>query len=69
MNISFKLEKKQDKAGQLVDTIVKYIDNKEDEEWCTIPDLDRLFDSCVSRWGSNWDLNKLVTCVNECEFD
>lgn len=69
----FKLEKRCDDNGQMLDTIVKYTlkegEEEQEEKWCTIVELDQLFDACVKRWGSNWDLEKLKTAVVECEFD
>lgn len=70
MSVEFKLEKKPNRNGTLVDTLVKYETDKEPEDWTTIEELDRLFEACVRRWNENgWDLEKLITCVNECEFD
>lgn len=42
---------------------------KGEEEWTTVKDLDKLFDACTVRWPAGWDLNKLLTCIRECEFD
>lgn len=39
------------------------------EEWCSVEDLDELFEACSRRWPVGWDLNKLLTCVEECQFD
>lgn len=69
----FVLEKVRDRNDDLKQTIVKITtDDKgkeEREEWTTIADLDRLFDACTARWPRGWDLEKLLTCVRECEFD
>lgn len=74
--VKFTLEKKEnERTGAEEDAIIKNnIDDKgaviDQEQWCTIPELDRLFDACSRRWKDNgWDLEKLMTCVNECEFD
>jgi len=71
----FKLEKRPDASGRQVDTLVKCVGNPdsvlgaEEEEWCTVNDLDRLFEACARRWPIGWDLEKLITAVRECEFD
>jgi hypothetical protein len=68
------VQKENDRTGQMEDTLVKQTtsDNgsTEEEQWCTVPELDRLFDACSRRWQANgWDLEKLITCVNECDFE
>lgn len=74
--IYFKLEKVADSTGTPVDTLVKYTQRHEygptdpfKEPWCTVQELDKLFEACSQRWGSNWDLNKVITAIGECEFD
>lgn len=67
--ITFKLEKLTNKLGVEVDTLVKYEDGKKLDIWCDVMELDCLFDTCTRRWPRGWDLEKLVTCINECEFD
>jgi len=37
--------------------------------WCSIQDLDTLFNTCVDRWNKNWDLSKVCLAISECEFD
>lgn len=70
MAVEFKLEKRPHENGEELATIIKYEDGKEVDQWCTIMDLDRLFDTCSRRWAKHgWDLNKLIACVSECEFD
>lgn len=59
----------QGAARDMMDTVVQVTEGQPDDEWCTIQDLDQLFEACKQRWGSNWDLQKLKTCVAECEFD
>lgn len=72
-NVNFQLVKKEDENGQLQDTLVRNqaLDNGtiDTEDWCTISDLDRLFNACSRRWPKGWDLDKLLTCVSECDFD
>lgn len=68
-NITFKMEDISNPQGIVIPTIVKYIDDSNREEWCNVDDLDKLFDACVQRWGSNWDLNKVLEAVHDCEFD
>jgi len=68
--MKFVLEKIKDQnTGTEVDTLVKIADDGSRDEWCNVQDLDSLFDACVNRWGSNWDLNKVRTAIAECEFD
>lgn len=66
---TFTLEKKEDSIGQTVDTLVCHVEGKPDEDWCTVPELNQLFDVCVKRWGGNWDLEKVKLAILECEFD
>lgn len=62
---TFALEKKNG-----VDTVVCKIEGKEDDDWCSVDDLDRLFEACSKRWSRyGWDLNKLIAAINECDFD
>lgn len=69
MAAEFKLEERaEEHTGVPVPTLVKY-DNGTEEPWCTVLDLDRLFCACANRWGSNWNLEKVVQAINECEFD
>jgi len=72
--VRFALEKIEDEAtGQAVDTLVKYTKDGEQPEtsetWGNVVEFNQLFDACVKRWDNNWDLNKVVTAVLECEFD
>jgi hypothetical protein len=75
MRVYFKLEKVLDSTGQEIDTLVKYTQDNPDaapdsgEEWCTVQDLDRLFETCTTRWPVGWDLEKVMTAVRECDFD
>lgn len=77
MSVRFALEKVDNSLGIPVDTVVKYTDRPvsigdtqvpEREEWCNVMELDRLFDACVAKWGSNWDLEKVITAVREADF-
>lgn len=75
LKVKFTLEKRENEStGALEDALIKTsTDDKgvsTEEQWLTVPELDRLFDVCSRRWQENgWDLEKLITCVNECEFD
>jgi hypothetical protein len=74
-NIKFVIEKRvNDRTGQEEDAIVKQVTDASgsvtEDQWCTISELDRLFETCSRRWDEHgWDLEKLITCVTECEFD
>jgi hypothetical protein len=57
------------RTGTPLPTVVKKEDGAPDDEWCTIQDLDELFEACVTRWGTNWDLNKVKMAVAEAEFN
>ena len=55
MNTWFKLEKKKNDIGQVLDTIVQCAQETPDgpiqeDDWCTVVDLDNLFNACTSRW-------------------
>ncbi len=65
----FELRKVKDQLGSDIDTLFKIDDTGNEESWCTVRDLDSLFATCVRRWGSNWDLEKINTAIRECEFD
>lgn len=74
MSVKFTLEKvENERTGALEDALVKHetLEGKtESEQWCTVNELDRLFEACSRRWEANgWDLEKLMTCVNECDFE
>lgn len=73
MSVYFKLEKiVDDKTGTPIDTLVKYIEENgkvTSEPWIDVISLDQFFDACVSRWGSNWDLNKVRTAILESEIN
>lgn len=66
----FEIQKvKHEETGAELDTVVKLDDDGKRDEWCTIQDLDTLFQTCVNKWGNNWDLNKVCTAIEECDFD
>jgi hypothetical protein len=71
--IKFSLEKRPDRVGVLVDTIVRteisLVGGKVEEEWGTIQDLDNLFQACRDRWEGAWDLNKVCTAIRESMID
>ena len=75
MSVKFELQKVENsRTGALEDALVKLttdgLGNTEAEQWCTVNELDRLFEACSRRWAENgWDLEKLLQCVSECEFD
>lgn len=75
MKIYFKLEKVADEnTGQEIDSVVQYKEQKEGEApirdvWCSVVDLDRLFSTCVDRWGSNWNLEKVCIAIRESEIE
>lgn len=50
-------------------TLTKTSINGEKDDWGTVQDFDNLFDACVSRWGSNWNLEKVVAAIHESELD
>lgn len=73
--VSFALEKRADEnTGVEVDTLVKYTENENGikdsgEPWGNVMEFDRLFDVCSRRWPRGWDLNKVMTAIQECDFD
>lgn len=76
--ISFAVEKvTHETTGQELDAIVKtttteFVDRAPEvqkETWTTIIDLDRLFDCCVKKWGSNWNLEKVMAAVSDSEIE
>lgn len=73
--VKFTLEKRENEStGSLEDALIKTTTDDKgvstEEQWMTVPELDRLFDACSRKWSQNgWDLEKLIVCVNECEFD
>ena len=69
---------KEEEEGAVSDCVVRTVREgdtvKEREVMTSIPDLYRLFNACDKRWpkppqGEGWDLEKLLVCVSECEFD
>ncbi len=73
MSVRFALEKIEDEnTGQLIESIVqiKEINGKTERDvWCSVLDLDRLFNTCVDRWGSNWNLEKVMTAIRDSEIN
>lgn len=72
--IRFALEMVPNSVGVSVPTLVKYKQAtrgapEEREEWCSVEDLDALFETCVARWGSNWNLEKVLVAIRESEID
>jgi hypothetical protein len=39
------------------------------EVWCSVEDIDQLFNSCVKRWRNNWDLIKVCVAIEESGID
>jgi hypothetical protein len=74
-NVKFTLEKRvNENTGATEDALIKTTTDDKgvstEEQWLTVPELDRLFDTCSRRWSENgWDLEKLLVCINECAFD
>jgi len=75
MGIKFELQKvENERTGALEDALIKITTDStgksESEQWCTVNELDRLFEACSRKWATNgWDLEKLMVCVNECDFE
>lgn len=67
-SITFKLEDKENGVGIAVPTLIK-CQGTDQEEWCNVEDLDQLFNTCVQRWGKNWNLEKVLTAVKESEIN
>ncbi len=67
--MKFELRKVRDHLGTEIDTLFKIEDTGLEEAWCSVRELDYLFATCVKRWGSNWDLEKVTQAIRECEFD
>jgi hypothetical protein len=68
MGVRFELKKKEDSTGQLIDTLTKITEKDgktTEEDWGTVQDFDRLFNTCVAKWGSNWDLEKILVAIRE----
>lgn len=57
-----------DETGVMEDCVVEH-DRGNKDILCTILELNKLFDACTDRWGREWDLNKVITAIRECEFD
>lgn len=69
MATRFEIKKIEDEnTGSCNDCVVKIVDGKPDEVWCSIAELHTLFTSSVTKWGDNWDINKIVTAINEANF-
>lgn len=69
MNI-FTLEHRQDETGDIVPTLIKRDElGREIDEWCNVKELDQLFEACVSRWGKNWNLEKVMVAIRESQID
>lgn len=75
MAIEFKLEQEANpKTGSAQTALVKYADqeggkDRSREVWCTVDDINYLFDTCARRWGTNWDLDKVCTAVRDTEIE
>lgn len=70
----FALEKIEDEAtGVPVDTLIKYVKEGDAPEvaepWGNVMEYNQLFDACSARWGTNWDLNKVIAAINESQLD
>ncbi len=70
MSRFFTLDKIDNGNGTEVATLVCHDDGKDPEPWGNVDDFDRLFNACSKRWPAlGWDIDKLIACVNECEFE
>lgn len=78
--VSFAVEKVTDEnTGQVLDCVVKTTrevdgtlalgDKETKEPWCSILDLDRLFEGCVKKWGPNWNLDKVLAAIESTEIE
>jgi hypothetical protein len=72
--VYFKVEKVADEnTGQEIDSLVQYKETEGKDPvkdvWCSVVDLDRLFNACVDRWDSNWNLEKVCVAIRESEID
>lgn len=72
--VSFALEEIIDeRTGQRLQAVVKTetfegTQTPVKETWCTILDLDRLFDACAQKWGANWNLDKVIEAIRGSEI-
>ena len=74
MAVRFELKKVEDEnTGQSVDTLLKIVSippHPESEEvYCTVLELESLFKTCETRWGGNWNLEKLQYAIMESDVD
>lgn len=65
---TFKLETRANDQGVVAPSLIREL-NGEEEYWCNTQELDLLFQACATRWGSNWNLSKLITSVVESDLD
>lgn len=80
LKISFAIENvTEENTGQELDAVVKTSKHIEEfegevlppdikETWCTILELDSLFNKCVKKWGSNWNLEKVMVAIDDSEI-
>ena len=70
-NLKFTLEKLPDENDRSVtlDTLVATFPDGKKETWCTVKDLDLLFETCHERWGFNWNLEKVLATIEETDID
>lgn len=66
--VTFKLDTRANDQGVVAPSIIRE-ENGQEEYWCNTQELDSLFQACANRWGTNWDLNKLIVSVKESEID
>jgi hypothetical protein len=71
--IKFILKKTTNSVGAEIDALFKQTTDEKgvmtEEEWTNVSDLDLLFDTCTRKWPRGWDLEKLLTCIRECDFE
>jgi len=49
--------------------LVKNFASPDRDELCSVKDLEEFFDACRARWGSNWNLAKVMIVIRESEID
>jgi hypothetical protein len=58
-----------EETGTIETTLVRTTDGERDEMG-SVGEFVRLFKACQARWAEHgWDIEKLITAVNECPFD
>ena len=69
MSTKFEIKKiEEENTGASLDSVVKIVDGKPDEVWCSIAELHNLFTACVTKWGDNWNMEKITVAVTESDI-